>query len=65
VRVYADHDRQKPPAGPSTVRYAERDHAAIRSWTVHERGGHYAAHQAPELLVADIRAFFTGLRGGA
>jgi epoxide hydrolase len=32
---------------------------------VHERGGHYAAHQAPELLVADIRAFFTGLRGGA
>jgi epoxide hydrolase len=32
---------------------------------VHERGGHYAAHQAPELLVADIRAFFTALRGGA
>ena len=79
VRIYADHDREPPPDGASTVplglaqfpqdlppirRYAERDHAAIRSWTVHERGGHYAAHQAPELLVADIRAFFTGLRGG-
>ncbi|MFR9779765.1 hypothetical protein ACL02O_27380 [Micromonospora sp. MS34] len=76
-RIYAEHERQEPPSGPTTVplalaqfpddahairRYAERDHAAIVSWREHDRGGHYAAHQAPDLLVADLRRFFGGLR---
>jgi hypothetical protein len=28
------------------------------------RGGHFAATDAPDLLVADIRKFFGGLLGG-
>ena len=31
---------------------------------VHEKGGHFAAHEQPELLVADIRKMF-GKGGGA
>lgn len=38
---------------------AERDHAGIVSWTDHPNGGHQPAHQAPDLLAADIRSFFT------
>jgi pimeloyl-ACP methyl ester carboxylesterase len=43
-------------------RFAERDHANIVSWNIYDTGGHFAAHQEPELLVNDIRAFFTQLR---
>jgi epoxide hydrolase len=32
------------------------------SWNEYDRGGHYAAHEAPDLLTADIRQFFAGLR---
>jgi hypothetical protein len=39
--------------------YAERDHTNIRSWNIYGRGGHYAAHQAPDLLVDDIRQFYS------
>lgn len=47
--------------GDSTVRrYAERAHNVVR-WSEFPRGGHYAALQAPDLLVDDIRAFFSGL----
>ncbi len=38
---------------------AEEQHARILSWNIYDRGGHYAARQAPDLLVQDIRAFFT------
>lgn len=31
-------------------------------WSEFDRGGHFAALQAPGLLTADIRAFFRGLR---
>jgi pimeloyl-ACP methyl ester carboxylesterase len=66
------------PTGPTTVplglaafahdfsgirRFAERDHANIVSWTEFDRGGHYAAHEVPDLLVGDLRQFFAGLRG--
>jgi pimeloyl-ACP methyl ester carboxylesterase len=76
LRIYAEDDRDEAPAGPTTVplglaqfpndmqairAYAERDHAAIVSWNTYDRGGHYAAHQAPDLLVADIRGFFAKL----
>jgi epoxide hydrolase len=30
-------------------------------WTEYDRGGHFAAMQQPDLLVADIRRFFAGL----
>jgi hypothetical protein len=31
----------------------------ITHWTRYDRGGHFASLQAPDLLVSDIRAFFT------
>jgi pimeloyl-ACP methyl ester carboxylesterase len=43
-------------------RFAERDHANIVSWNEYERGSHWAAHDAPDLLLGDIREFFRGLR---
>jgi pimeloyl-ACP methyl ester carboxylesterase len=43
-------------------RFAERDHRKLVRWSVFDRGGHFAAHTAPELLVGDIRAFFRSLR---
>ena len=40
--------------GDHTVRgLAERAHHVVR-WTTHDRGGHFAALQAPDLLVADL-----------
>jgi hypothetical protein len=75
MRIYADHGRQRPPAGPTTVPLAlaqfphdiqairvcaEREHADIVSWNTYDRGGQYAAHEAPDLLVQDIRGFFAG-----
>ncbi|SBT52176.1 epoxide hydrolase family protein [Micromonospora narathiwatensis] len=40
---------------------AERDHKNIVSWHTYDRGGHFAAHEAPDLLVADLRRFFATL----
>ena len=52
--------------------FAERDHAEIVSWHVYDAGtpspggrdagGHYAAHEATDLLVNDIHEFFAALR---
>ncbi|MEV4378915.1 epoxide hydrolase family protein [Streptosporangium sp. NPDC049644] len=39
-------------------RFAERDHADIVFWKEHDRGGHWAAHDAPDLLIDDLREFF-------
>lgn len=36
----------------------------VARWTPMPRGGHFAAMEAPELLVEDIRALFRPLRGG-
>jgi epoxide hydrolase len=73
LRLYADQERQERPEGRTSVPLglaqfphdfeplrvdAERDHANIVSWNNYDRGGHYAAHQAPDLLVDDIRSFF-------
>ncbi|MEV0643775.1 epoxide hydrolase family protein [Phytomonospora sp. NPDC050363] len=44
------------------ARFAHRDHAAIVSWSHHEGGGHYAAHQSTVAFTDDVRAFFEGLR---
>jgi pimeloyl-ACP methyl ester carboxylesterase len=37
---------------------AERDNARIEHWSELPRGGHYAALEVPEDLVADLRVFF-------
>jgi pimeloyl-ACP methyl ester carboxylesterase len=44
---------------------AERAFSKIQRWTENDRGGHFAALEEPELLAADIRAFFRPLRGSA
>ena len=62
------------PCSPATSspirRFAERDHSEHRPVDDDrdrrrrpgDVGGHYAAHQATEVLVADIREFFASLR---
>ena len=42
--------------------FAERTFTNIRRWTEMPRGGHFAALEQPELLAADIHAFFKTLR---
>lgn len=73
---YEDHHAQHP-AEPTTAptglasfawdftplrRFADRDHANIVSWNEYDRGGHWSAQDAPDLLVDDMRAFFRSLR---
>jgi epoxide hydrolase len=51
--------------------FAERDHGSIVSWNSYDPGlpaggpadaaGHYAAHEATDLLVGDLRRFFASL----
>ena len=40
---------------------AERTNAIIH-WSEFDRGGHFAAMEEPDLLIADVREFFRGLR---
>ena len=52
VAVFA-HDFQ-------TIRpLAERDNANIVHWSEFDAGGHYAALEVPDLLVGDLRTFFS------
>jgi pimeloyl-ACP methyl ester carboxylesterase len=77
ARMYYEVAHAVPPAEPTTVplglacfaydfrsirRFAERDHAGIVSWNEYDRGGHWSAHDAPDLLIADLRQFFRRLR---
>ncbi|MBB4935480.1 pimeloyl-ACP methyl ester carboxylesterase [Lipingzhangella halophila] len=74
---YEDAHPGEEPREPTTVplglagfagdfqsirRFAERDHTMITSWNTYDRGGHYAAHEAPDLFTADVRTFYAGLR---
>ncbi|MEU8896246.1 epoxide hydrolase family protein [Nocardia sp. NPDC048505] len=43
-------------------RYDEREHTITRWTDVADRGGHFAALEEPEILIADVRAFFRDLR---
>jgi epoxide hydrolase len=43
-------------------RYAEEEHTIVR-WTDVDQGGHFAALEEPELLLADVREFFRTVRG--
>jgi pimeloyl-ACP methyl ester carboxylesterase len=49
-----------PGDGPLRA-LAERSLHVVR-WTEYDRGGHFASLQAPDLLVADVRAFVRELR---
>jgi epoxide hydrolase len=77
MRFYYEDDKAEGPTGPSPVpiglanfkddfqsirRFAERDFPNILTWNTYDRGGHYGAHQEPELFVEDIRAFFRLVR---
>jgi pimeloyl-ACP methyl ester carboxylesterase len=42
-------------------RFADRDHRNIVTWNTYDRGGHWAAHDAADLLVEDIRQFFAAV----
>jgi epoxide hydrolase len=76
-RYYADARAEQGPAEPTTAptgvaifaedfqsvrRFADRDHANIVSWNHYDRGSHFSPHDAPDLLLGDIRAFFRDLR---
>lgn len=77
ARFYYENQHAEHPSEPTTVplglasfafdfrplrRFAERDHANIVSWNEYDRGSHWAAHDAPDLLLADLRTFFARLR---
>ncbi|HYN71509.1 MAG TPA: epoxide hydrolase, partial [Nakamurella sp.] len=77
IRIYADAAREQPASGPTRVplgvaqfpgdlasvrAFADRAHSNIVCWNRYDRGGHYAAHDAPDLLTSDIRNFFTDVR---
>ncbi|HEX6234440.1 MAG TPA: epoxide hydrolase [Jiangellaceae bacterium] len=49
------------PTDPTIRRVAEREHNIVH-WTEFARGGHFAAMEAPDLLVNDIAQFFRKLR---
>jgi epoxide hydrolase len=54
VAVFTQHDIAIRPL-------AERDHNVVH-WSEFDRGGHFAAMEAPDLLVDDVREFFRALR---
>jgi hypothetical protein len=77
ARFYYENHHATQPTGPSTVplglasfafdfrpirRFAERDHTNIVSWSEFDRGSHWAAHDAPDLLTTDLRQFFARFR---
>jgi epoxide hydrolase len=45
-----------------TIRSIAESQHNIVHWTEFDRGGHFAAMEAPDLLVADVREFFRSLR---
>ncbi|MDG2112962.1 MAG: hypothetical protein P8N02_10155 [Actinomycetota bacterium] len=42
--------------------WIERGCDRLTQWSTHDRGGHFAAMEEPELLAQDIRDFFRPLR---
>ncbi|MDM7854224.1 epoxide hydrolase family protein [Cellulomonas alba] len=49
------------PTDPSVRLVVSREHRITR-WTELDRGGHFAAWEAPDLLVDELRAFFRSVR---
>jgi epoxide hydrolase len=48
-------------AGDNSIR-ARFDDGSVTRWTEYDRGGHFAALEAPDLLVRDVREFFATVR---
>ncbi len=46
-------------------RLADRIYTNIVQWSEYDTGGHYAAHQVPDLLIGDVRRFFRSVVGNA
>jgi pimeloyl-ACP methyl ester carboxylesterase len=46
---------------PPIRRFAESSNNIVH-WSEFDRGGHFAAMEEPDLLVADVRQFFRQLR---
>jgi epoxide hydrolase len=71
--MHAANWGKEPSATPTGVaafaedvairRYAERGNNIVH-WSDFDRGGHFAAMEAPDLLVGDVRAFFRRVRSG-
>jgi len=76
ARFYHENAHMDAPTEPATVpiglaafaghfksirRFVDRDHKNVVSWHEYATGGHYAAHQAPDVLVANIRGFYGDL----
>jgi pimeloyl-ACP methyl ester carboxylesterase len=69
--AHAGFSGQQPGTTPTGVavfagdyairRYAERTNHIVH-WTEFDRGGHFAAMEAPDLLVGDVRNFFRLVR---
>jgi pimeloyl-ACP methyl ester carboxylesterase len=69
--MHASNGQQQPGTTPTGVavfaedvairRYAERGNNIVH-WSEFDRGGHFAAMEAPDLLIDDIRQFFRHLR---
>jgi pimeloyl-ACP methyl ester carboxylesterase len=49
-------------AADNLLRYVLNPEGHIEHWSEFERGGHFPAMEVPDLLTADIRAFFRRLR---
>jgi pimeloyl-ACP methyl ester carboxylesterase len=66
--MWAPRERGTVPTGVAVSltqdvairKLAERDHNVVH-WSEFDRGGHFAAMEAPEFLVGDVRAFFRTL----
>jgi len=73
ARLYYEDHHATHPTEPTTAptglasfafdftplrRFADRDHTNIVSWNEYDRGGHWAAQDAPDLLIGDLRGFF-------
>ncbi|MGH9002678.1 MAG: epoxide hydrolase family protein [Acidimicrobiia bacterium] len=69
--MHAGFSPQQPGTTPTGVavfagdyairRYGEQSNNIVH-WTEFDRGGHFAAMEAPDLLAADVRSFFHRLR---
>ena len=57
----ADRGRAVFPLDVSIRRTLELEHTIVH-WSEFDRGGHFAALEAPDLLVGNIRTFFGKLR---
>jgi len=49
-------------AGDHSIRQLVDPAGSIEHWSEFDRGGHFPAMEAPDLLTTDVRAFFRGLR---